>query len=83
MFAEKKFYKQIQLECGNHRLWIYNINHANEFYNNLKKFIDKFRCISTKHIDNYLNWNIYNNMTSKEIINAVVVLVTSGHVIKF
>ena len=70
-FAAQKGYKLIQLERGKHRLGVYHINHVNAFHNNLKRFMDKFRGVSTKHLDNYLVWNLSSRLTSKEIINAV------------
>ena len=70
-FAVQKGYKLIQIERGKHRLGVYHINHVNAFHNNLKRFIDKFRGISTKYLDNYLTWNISNKLTSKDIINTV------------
>ena len=70
-FAERKGYKLVQIERGKHKLGIYHINHVNAFHNNLKQFIDKFRGVATKHLDNYLTWNLSNKLTNKDIINSV------------
>lgn len=70
-FADKKGYKLIQIERGKHKLGVYHINHVNALHNNLKMFIDKFRGVSTKHLGNYLTWNLSNKLTSKDIINSI------------
>lgn len=70
-FAEKKGYKLVQIKSGKHKLGIYHINHVNAFHNNLKQFMDKFRGVATKYLDNYLTWNLSNKLTNKDIFNSV------------
>lgn len=77
-FAEKKGYKLVQIKSGKHKLDIYHINHVNAFHNNLKQFMIKFRGVSTKHLGNYLTWNLSNKLTLNEIINSIGSISYSG-----
>lgn len=70
-FAAQKGYRLIQLESGKHRLCVYHINNVNAFHNNLKRFMDKFRGVSTKHLDNYLIWNLAASMSSNTAIATI------------
>lgn len=35
---------------------IYHIQHINAFHSNFKAFLQKFRGVSTKHLNSYLKW---------------------------
>ena len=35
---------------------IYHIQHINGFHSNFKSFLQKFRGVSTKHLNSYLKW---------------------------
>ncbi len=77
-FAERKGFKLVQIEKGKHKLGIYHINHVNAFHNNLKQFMDKFRGVATKHLENYLTWNLSIKLTLKDIINSISGVIFNG-----
>lgn len=45
-----------QIESGKHKNGIYHINNVNSYHSGLKDFIRGFKGISTKYLNNYLNW---------------------------
>ena len=51
----------IQLDNGKTVKGLYNIQHINSYHSQLKKFIDHFNGVSTKHLNNYLIWNNFVN----------------------
>ena len=56
-----KLAKQLDLEhkaipSGKHMKGIYHIQHINAFHSNFKAFLQKFRGVSTKHLNSYLKW---------------------------
>ena len=56
-----KLAKQLELEhkaipSGKHMKGIYHIQHINAFHSNFKTFLQKFRGVSTKHLNSYLKW---------------------------
>ena len=56
-----KLAKQLDLEhkaipSGKHMKGIYHIQHINAFHSNFKAFLEKFRGVSTKHLNSYLMW---------------------------
>ncbi len=55
-FAENHNLKLKQIPSGQHSLGKYNINRINSYHSGLKKFIKGFNGISTRYLDNYLNW---------------------------
>ena len=55
-FAENHNIKLKQIPSNKHNLGKYNINTINSYHNGLKKFIREFNGISTRYLDNYLNW---------------------------
>lgn len=71
-FATAKEYKLIQIERGKHKNGIYHINHINAYHNNLKNFMDKFRGVATKYLNNYLVWNNSIKMGVSEVLSAIV-----------
>ena len=56
-FAKENDLEHIRLEEYKSKRGIYHINHINSFHSRLKRFIDGFRGVSTKHLNNYLVWN--------------------------
>lgn len=46
----------IQIESGKRKRDIYHIQHVNSLHGRLKTFMVRFRGVSTKHLQNYLNW---------------------------
>ena len=56
-----KLATQLDLEhkaipSGKHIKGIYHIQHINAFHSNFKAFLEKFRGVSTKHLNSYLMW---------------------------
>ena len=56
-----KLAKQLNLEhqaipSGKNMKGIYHIQHINAFHSNFKAFLQKFRGVSTKHLNSYLKW---------------------------
>ena len=56
-FAKSLNLEHIRLEEYKSKKGVYHINHINSFHRRLKKFIDLFNGVSTKHLNNYLIWN--------------------------
>jgi hypothetical protein len=38
---------------------IYHIQHVNAYHKRLKQFMERFQCVATKYLDNYLYWFRY------------------------
>lgn len=55
-FAKENDIKLTQIPTGKRSLGQYHINNVNSYHSGLKNFIRKFNGISTKYIENYLNW---------------------------
>ena len=56
-----KLASQLDLEhkaipSGKYMKGIYHIQHINAFHSNFKAFLQKFRGVSTKHLNSYLKW---------------------------
>lgn len=47
----------VQLKSGTSKKGIYHIQHVNNYHSRLKIFIDGFKGVSIKYLDNYLVWN--------------------------
>lgn len=60
-FSKENELNLVQLKCGKKKLGIYHINHINAYHSCLKTFLRPFKGISTKYLNNYLTWNIYNS----------------------
>lgn len=71
-FTTAKEYKLVQIERGKHKNGIYHINHINAYHNNLKNFMEKFRGVATKYLNNYLVWNNSIKMGVNEVMAAAV-----------
>ena len=48
------------------RKGIYNLQHINSYHSRLKLFMERFRGVSTKHLNNYLVWHNYVNYSKSE-----------------
>ncbi len=60
-FATKNDLELIQLKGGKSKKGIYNIQHINSYHSGLKRFMMKFKGVSTKHLNNYLIWHNFVN----------------------
>lgn len=60
-FATKNNLELIQLKGGKSKKGIYNIQHINSYHSGLKRFMMKFKGVSTKHLNNYLIWHNFVN----------------------
>ncbi|MDR2488149.1 MAG: IS1595 family transposase [Desulfovibrio sp.] len=65
-FAKSNKLEHIRLEEFKSKKGIYHINHINSYHTRLKKFIDNFNGVSTKHLNNYLIWNNVINENSSQ-----------------
>ena len=61
----------VQMESGKHRKGIYHINHINAYHNNIKQFIQRFRGVITKYLNNYLVWNNCIKMGVGEVLSSI------------
>lgn len=55
-FAENHNLQLKQIARGKHKNGEYHINTVNAYHKGLKQFLMKFNGISTKYLNNYLNW---------------------------
>ena len=79
-----KLATQLDLEhkaipSGKHMKGIYHIQHINAFHSNFKSFLQKFRGVSTKHLNSYLMWFKWIELfkDEKEILKIQKVYVQS------
>lgn len=56
-FAKENLLEHIRLAATKAKKGIYHIQNINGYHSRLKKFIDVFKGVSTKHLNNYLTWN--------------------------
>lgn len=74
-FCEEKGVKLYQLKPGDTGRvikGIYHIQNVNSFHSQLKKFINKFKGISSKYLDNYLSWyNFLDSIGHENTINNI------------
>lgn len=56
-FAESNNIELIQLKSGKSKQGIYHLQHINSYHSMLKMFIQRFKGVSTKYLNNYLIWN--------------------------
>ena len=54
--SEELHLNHIRIESGKRKKDIYHIQHINAFHSNFKTFLQKFRGVSTKHLNSYLKW---------------------------
>lgn len=71
LFARKRKIKLIQIEGGKSKLGIYHIQHINSYHSRLKQFINRFKGVSTKYLNNYLVWMNYIVEGEKKAINIL------------
>ena len=60
-FATKNGIDLIQLKGGKSKKGIYNIQHINSYHSELKRFMERFKGVSSKHLNNYLIWHNFVN----------------------
>ena len=74
-FATKNGLNLIQLKGGKAKKGIYNIQRINSYHSKLKRFMDSFRGVSTKHLNNYLIWhNFVNYAPESEVEKRAILL---------
>lgn len=56
-FAQKNNLELVQLKDGKSHEGIFHIQHINSYHSSLKSFMQKFRGVTTKYLNNYLTWN--------------------------
>lgn len=56
-FAKENLLEHIRLAATKAKKGIYHIQNINGYHSRLKKFIDVFKGVATKHLNNYLAWN--------------------------
>lgn len=56
-FANANGLELIQLKTGKSKKGIYHIQHINSYHSKLKCFMDRFKGVSTKYLNNYLIWH--------------------------
>jgi transposase-like protein len=60
-FANQNDIELVQLKGGKSKKGIYNIQHINSYHSELKRFMENFKGVSTKHLNNYLIWHNFVN----------------------
>ena len=64
----------IQVKDHKTKKGIYNIQHINSYHSELKRFIDRFKGVSTKHLNNYLIWHNFVNYATKSEVDKRSIL---------
>jgi len=66
-FAKKNNVNLIRLKSeSDSRRGIYNLQRINNYHGRLKAFMERFRGVSSKHLNNYLVWNNFVNYSKEE-----------------
>ena len=73
-FATKNGLELVQLKGGKSKKGIYNIQHINSYHSELKRFIDRFKGVSTKHLNNYLIWHNFVNYAPESEVDKRSIL---------
>lgn len=66
-FANKGKISLVQLKGGKARKGIYSIQHINACHGELKHFMDGFKGVSTKYLNNYLIWHNFGNYAKETV----------------
>jgi len=69
-FSKSHELEHIRFESVKSKKHIYHIQHINSYHSRLKRFMEIFKGVSTKHLNNYLIWNNMiheNNAKSSEL----------------
>lgn len=56
-FAKANDLELVQLKSGKSKKGIYHIQHINSYHSQLKMFMNRFRGVTSKYLNNYLIWN--------------------------
>jgi transposase-like protein len=64
----------IPLKGGKAKKGIYHIQHINSYHSELKRFIDRFKGVSTKHLNNYLIWHNFVNYAPESEVDKRSIL---------
>ncbi len=74
-FAKRNGIGLVQIKSGKSKKGIYNIQHINSYHSELKRFMDRFKGVSTKHLNNYLiEHNFVNYAPESEVDKRVILL---------
>ncbi len=60
-FTNSNGIELVQLKGGKSKKGIYSIQHINSYHSELKRFMENFKGVSTKHLNNYLIWHNFVN----------------------
>ncbi len=86
-FATRNELDLVQLKGHRSKKGIYNIQHINNYHSRLKRFMNRFNGVSTKHLDNYLIWhNFVNYAPESEVDKRSILLkfvMTQNMMIRF
>jgi len=63
--ANKLEHQTIKVSAKEYKKGIYHIQHVNQTAQDLKKWLDKFNGVSTKYLQNYLNWYALKEIIDK------------------
>lgn len=85
-FAKSNDIELIQLKSGKSKKGIYHIQHINNYHSQLKIFIDRFKGVSSKYLNNYLIWHNLVNYAKEDFfekkdifIRFVLTLIANEH----
>ena len=73
-FAKRNGIGLVQIKSGKSKKGIYNIQHINSYHSELKRFMDRFKGVSTKHLNNYLIWHNFVNYAPESEVDKRVIL---------
>jgi transposase-like protein len=63
-FSRDAGLRLVQMKPGRRSSGVFTIQHVNCYHSMLKRFIDRFNGVSTKHLGNYLLWNNFLNVSN-------------------
>lgn len=66
-FATENNLTLVQIKGGRGKKGIYHIQHINSYHSTLKVFIEHFKGVSSKYLNNYLVWNNFVNYSNGSI----------------
>ena len=63
-FSRDARLRLVQMKPGRRSSGVFTIQHVNCYHSMLKRFIDRFNGVSTKHLGNHLLWNNFLNVSN-------------------
>lgn len=73
-FTKSNGLELIQLKGGKSKKGIYNIQHINSYHSSLKLFMEPFKGVSTKHLNEYLIWHNFVNYAQESSVEKRSIL---------